>query len=484
MTPGSRGEYRRFGGSVIVSLKSIASRIPIRWRLTIWYVSLLAGLLVVFSVSVTLGLRFFLYQSLDNTLENQAALLTESIDIENGKPTIGDRRIRNRPGRQFVRLVDQDGELLTDSNPILAEAPSDDPGLDMALRGQQNTRWQNIQDERMRVLSQPVVVDDEVVAVVQVGLSSHTTDSILNQTVILIVAAGGILLLLSIIGGVWLAGRALQPIDNMTRLAAKIGEQDLSRRIESPLSDDEIGRLAQTFNAMLDRLEGGINRQRQFTAAASHELRTPLAMMQGQIELAMARGRDAEEDSRVFETLYGDVNRLTRISAALLSLARNDTGDMALDLDEIELASLFEVIAEQYQPIAENSEIVLDVKADTLWIRGDEDRLIQLLVNLVDNAIEHTPAGKRVALRAVRTRDLAQITVLDEGDGIAPEDMPYIFERFYRAESNRHSSSDGTGLGLSISKMIVEAHGGTIDVRSQPGEGIVMIVQLPVTGPA
>jgi two-component system, OmpR family, sensor kinase len=447
-------------------------------------VSLLGILLIVFSTSVTLGLRYFLYRSLDNTLENRAALLTESVDMENGEPTIGDRRIRNRPGQQFVRLVDQDGELLTDSNPVLAEVPSRDPGLELALNGHQNMRWLEIQNERMRVLSQPVVIDDEVVAVVQVGLSGRTTESILNQTLILVVSAGGFVLILSVIGGVWLAGRVLRPIDQMTRLAARIGDQDLSQRIEPPLSDDELGRLAQTFNAMLDRIEGGMNRQRQFTAAASHELRTPLAMMQGQIELAMAKERNPEDDAQVLETLHVDVNRLTRISTTLLSLARSDSDEIGLELEPVELDALLDLVAEQYQPHAESSGVTLAGDADQVRILGDEDRLIQLLVNLVDNAFQHTPPGRKISLRSKLKGDVAAISVIDEGRGIAPEHLPYIFERFYRADSSRRMSSNGAGLGLSISKMIVEAHGGTIDVESEAGNGTRVTVRIPRAGPS
>jgi heavy metal sensor kinase len=462
-------------------LKSTSRRLPLRWRLTIWYVILLAVLLVVFSGSVLIGIRFLLNRSIDNTLENQAALLTESIEIENGQPSIGgDRRIRNRPGQQFVRLVDQDGELLTDSSSILADVSNDDPGLDRALNGQLDLRWRTILDERMRVLSQPVEVEDEVVAVVQVGLTGRGVETIFSQTLTLVLSAGAVVLILSVIGGVLLADRALKPIDQMTRLAALIGERDLSQRIEPPLSDDELGRLARTFNDMLDRLEGGMNRQRQFTAAASHELRTPLAMMQSQIELALAQDRSSEDDDQVFESLRSDVNRLARISSTLLALARSDAGEMKLDIEVVELHALLDLIAEQYRPLAESSGIDLRVSSREVRIRGDEDRLIQLLVNLVDNALQHTDSGNAVSLECAIDPPIASLIVADQGRGIEPKHLPYVFERFYRADSSRERSGNGAGLGLSISKMIVDAHKGSIDVLSTPGSGTSVIVKLPL----
>ncbi len=465
-------------------LRTATRSLPIRWRLTIWYVSLLLVILVVFAGAVVLGLRFFLHQSLDNTLENQAALLTESIDIDDGEPKIGDRRIRNRPGQQFVRLVDESGELLTDPSPVLDDVSMEDEGLDHALNGFTDLRWRTIQDDRMRVLSQPVMADDEVVAVVQVGLAGRSIDSVLNPMLVVIVTAGLALLILATVGGLWLAGRTLQPIDRMTRLAARIGDQDLSRRIDLPPSNDELGRLARTFNAMLDRLEHAMVRQREFTAAASHELRTPLALIQSQLDLAIAHDRDPEEDSRVLENLQADVMRLTRISNTLLSLARSDTGDLELAVDQVELHSLIDLLVEQYAPLAEEYGLTLETSAEPVTIRGDEDRIIQMLVNLLDNAFQHSSEGGAIRLECVQSGSHARITVSDQGAGIKPEHLPHVFDRFYRASPSRPASKNGAGLGLSITRMIVDAHNGSIDISSQPGVGTTIRVALPVTAPS
>jgi heavy metal sensor kinase len=465
-------------------LRTATRSLPIRWRLTFWYLVLLIVIMLVFAGTVTLGLRFLLHQSLDNTLENQAALLTESIDIDDGEPKIGDRRIRNRPGQQFVRLVDHDGELLTDSNPVLDDVSMDDQGLQNALNGFADLRWRTIQDERMRVLSQPVMAGDEVVAVVQVGLAGRSVETVLNRMIIVIVVSGLFVLALAAAGGLWLAGRTLRPIDRMTRLAARIGDQDLSRRIDLPPSNDELGRLARTFNAMLDRLEQAMVRQREFTAAASHELRTPLAMIQSQLDLALAHDRDPVEDHRTLENLQSDVIRLTRISNTLLSLARSDAGEMELTIDQVELHSLMDLLAEQYAPLAEPASIELEVFAVPVSVYGDEDRLIQLLVNLMDNAFQHSSEGGTVRLECLPTGTGGWISVSDQGSGIEPRHLPHVFERFFRSSANRSASSNGAGLGLTISKMIVDAHGGSIDISSEPGSGTTVEVWLPGAGPA
>lgn len=462
---------------------TIFRSLPIRWRLTIWYVSLLAVTLAVFAAAVTIGLRIFLQRSLDNTLDDQAALLTESVNFEDGEATIGDRRIRNRPGEQLVRLVDRERNLLNDSSSFLDELSMDDDGLELALDGQRDIRWRMVQDERMRVLSQPVMIDDEVVAAVQVGLSADSSQSILEQTVLLITTSGAIVIVCSVVGGVWLARRTLRPIDRMTRLAARIGDHDLSQRISPPSADDELGRLALTFNAMLDRLEAAMNRQRQFTASASHELRTPLAMMQSQIELALARERQPEDDAQVLSSLHADVERLTRISNTLLSLSRSDSGEIELANEPVDLSGLLELVGEQYEPLASKSGIDLSIDAEPVDIRGDEDRLVQMLVNLVDNAFQHTPAGRGVWLSCRSTSDSATVSVVDEGSGIDPAQLPYVFERFYRADSGRYSGHNGAGLGLSITRTIVDAHGGSIDIYSEEGAGTTVAVSLPRNGP-
>jgi heavy metal sensor kinase len=265
----------------------------------------------------------------------------------------------------------------------------------------------------------------------------------------------------------------------ITQLAAEIEEHDLSRRIELALPNDEIGSLARTFNAMLDRIERAFHRQRQFTADAAHELRTPLALMQSQLELALRAAHRSADDQRVLEELHADVERLTRIAAALLMLARGDAKWIELSQDDIDLGALVDLVAEHYRPLARQAGVDLTVAAEPVSLVGDDDRLVQVLVNLLDNALRHTPPGKRVTVGCRPDGAQAQLWVADEGAGIAPEHLPHLFERFYRVEAGRNRHQGGIGLGLSITKLLVEQHGGSITISSTPEKGTIVMITLP-----
>jgi heavy metal sensor kinase len=246
------------------------------------------------------------------------------------------------------------------------------------------------------------------------------------------------------------------------------------------LPDDEVGRLARTFNAMLDRIESAFGRQRQFTADAAHELRTPLALMQSQLELALAQPRAAEHDQLVLETLAGDVERLSRLASTLLALARSDARGVELVREPVDLPQLLDLVADQYAALAEAGGISIVVDAEPVTVVADEDLLLQVLVNLLDNALRHAPHGSVVTLACRRAGARAVVHVADQGAGIAPEHLPHLFERFYRVEPDRDQRRGGIGLGLSICRSIVDAHGGAITVESTPGIGTTVRVELPL----
>ncbi|HVB63267.1 MAG TPA: ATP-binding protein, partial [Nitrolancea sp.] len=231
--------------------------------------------------------------------------------------------------------------------------------------------------------------------------------------------------------------------------------------------------------AMLDRIETAFQRQRQFTADASHELRTPLALLRSQIETVLRAPRDPTRDQQVFEFLGQDVERLSRIASALLALARSDAGAITLSRDVVDLTEVLDVVVEQYSPLAEEFGVTLTVDAEPIHVIADEDRLIQLLVNLIDNALQHTPAGGQIT---VGCRDHAKefcLWVTDTGVGIGTEHLPHVFERFYRVDAARGGQHGGVGLGLNICQMIVEAHHGSIAVTSELGHGTTVTVTLP-----
>ena len=276
-----------------------------------------------------------------------------------------------------------------------------------------------------------------------------------------------------------MAGGALAPLARLTEVARAIGRsRDLSRRVTVPLHLDELGRLAETFNEMLASLHGAVEAQRRFVADASHELRAPLTAIQGNLELLRRYPGMPEGDHE--EALIGaerEAARLGRLVADLLALARSDAGvpmrRERVELDELALEALREA---RHM----SSGLTLEVGAlEPLALEGDRDGLKQLLLILLDNAVQYTPPGGRVRLEVRRSTDLAELTVSDTGVGIGPEHLGRVFERFYRADPAR-GRRGGSGLGLAIAEAIVNGHGGRIRLESRVGTGTTARVELPL----
>jgi heavy metal sensor kinase len=276
----------------------------------------------------------------------------------------------------------------------------------------------------------------------------------------------------------------LSPVDRLTRAAERIGRGNLSERVEERRSQDEIGRLAATFNRMISRLEQAFERERRFTADASHELKTPLAVLRGDIEVALRRERAPEEYQRVLKSSLEEIARLTTLTDDLLTLARLDAGESVLAIEPVRLDQLAAEACAYIGPLANSAGVSLhfDTPQAPIEIEGDQKRLTQLLVNLLDNAIKYTHAGGTVRLALSVINSFALIEVSDTGRGIPASALPHIFERFYRQTDPRDSRVSGFGLGLAISKWIVDAHGGSIQVESEEGQGSHFTVKLPLHG--
>jgi len=282
------------------------------------------------------------------------------------------------------------------------------------------------------------------------------------------------------IGGLFLAARALKPVNDIIRTAKSIEETDLSRRIDVQ-TNDELGRLAATLNEMIARLEKAFERQRQFTADASHELRTPLSVIEAETTLTLRRERSPEDYQKSLESINEEVAYMSSILEKLLMLARADAGKEQINYHDVNLKQLSAALAPDIEMLAREKGLQFVFTADTdLMITGDEIKLKQLLLNLLDNALKYTAQGS-VSLSLSRSDNNAVITVTDTGIGIPEEHLAHIFERFYRVDKARSRSEHGTGLGLTIVKYITEAHNGKIKVVSQPGKGSTFIVTLPLS---
>lgn len=283
--------------------------------------------------------------------------------------------------------------------------------------------------------------------------------------------------------GWFVASRAMAPVDRMTRAARGIGQSaDLSRRLPEPAQGDELGRLARTFNEMLAQLGEAFETQRRFLADASHELRTPLTTIRTNVE-ALRRGAvpDPAEREETLRSVARETERMGRLVADLLVLARADAG-LVLAKERLALDTLALEVYQQSRALASDVRLELD-DWEQVEVEGDPDRLKQVALNLVDNALRHTPPGGRVGLEVVRRGDEAMLRVRDTGTGIAPEHLNRIFERFYRVDRPRSREAGGTGLGLAIAREVAEAHGGRIAVETRVGAGSTFSLVLPAVRP-
>jgi len=303
----------------------------------------------------------------------------------------------------------------------------------------------------------------------------------INQLLVIIGVTAPLTLLLAMAGGAFLTSRALEPIAHITRTAKAIGAEDLSRRLGLHRANDEVGRMAVTFDHMLERLDGAFERQRRFTADASHELRTPLAMLVSRAGMALERPRTPAQYQDALRAIRDDGLRMARMVNDLLMLARADAGDTPAVTERLDAGELVRSVADAMTPLAAERGVALTADAeDDVVLDGDQTRLTQLLVNLVDNAFAHTNEGGSVRLCAGRQNGFGVLRVSDTGTGIPPEDLPHVFQRFFRVERGRGRDRGGAGLGLSLCKSIALAHGGDISLESVLGKGTSVTVSLPI----
>jgi len=291
--------------------------------------------------------------------------------------------------------------------------------------------------------------------------------------------AGGVVLLLGLTGGWWVATRAIRPIEDISATAVKIAAGDLSQRISAADTDNELGRLAAVLNSTFARLEAAFAQQKQFTSDAAHELRTPITVMLTQTQTALNRERGAAEYRATVEACQRAAQRMRKLMESLLELARLDAGQERLQRVPFDLAKTVKECVELVTPLAEARGLRIHCAAPALPCVGDPERMGQVVTNLLGNAIEYSQASGEVRISGARESGTVKLSVSNSGPGIAAEDLPRIFERFYRVDKARSGSGGHTGLGLAISKAIVEAHGGSLEAASRPGEGATFTVRLP-----
>jgi len=475
----------------------------IRTKLTAWY-SLVVGLtLIAFGLTAYYTTSETLSENLDHSLRNEVKWLNEilsrkypqkrsrqvqapsqekkegaSAEEEEIVPRdeiwrqIYEHTLLN-PKKQFIQITDTRGRriykspTLEDDSLFYPDIPTDHILL-VNTTGFKNVslRLAVTQTERMKIyVAYPLQELNEVLE----NLFSH----------FLILAP--IAVLLSIALGWFLANKSLKPVDEMTKTARAITAQNLEQKIPHSGVNDELGRLASTFNEMIGRLRASFDQIKQFSIDASHELRTPLTIMRGEVEVALHSERTPEEYRRVLASNLEEIIRMSSIVENLLMLSKADLGRLELHREPVSLHEILRELYEDGEILAEKKNItVILQRADEVCVMGDKVRLRQLFLNIIDNAIKYTPERGSVFLELQQSNGTAIISIRDTGIGIPKEEIPKIFDRFYRVDKARSRAMGGSGLGLSISKWIADAHGGRIDVQSEPQKGSTFTVYLPI----
>src|SRR5438874_4634822 len=475
----------------------------VRTRLTLWYLAMVAFIMCLFGGSLYVTQTFLNSDAAESRLETQLYQDSQQF-AQTYRQALPDGHALtalrlNQTSQEMVLLLRPDGSVLDARGPLTsseiqqlrAMAEQNSEMIDLTTSQNHSHGWW-AWDTTYRVLITPVLNQNARVASLLVGLPRPHSISLLEIWLF----HGTLALLVAAIGGYWLAGKALRPVKMITRTANEISVTDLRRRLHLQ-SRDEFGELAATFDHMLARLEAAFKRQAQFTADASHELRTPLTIIDLEINRALTQLEQPEAYRHVLEQIQAENEQMTATVNSLLLLARADTGQMTLDLQEVDLSDITLASVERLLPLARQSQVTLATgDLPEVLVCGDPQYLGQMMTNLIENGIKYTSGtGKRVYVElACEQKQWGVVRVQDDGPGISEEHLPYLFERFYRVDKARsrrqkepvqsskpdQGKPGGSGLGLSIAQGIVQAHGGEIRVESKIGVGSLFEVRLPL----
>ncbi|MEK7773080.1 MAG: ATP-binding protein [Deltaproteobacteria bacterium] len=466
--------------------------LTIRTRLTIWYVSLLTVSLIAFGSAFSYILSEIFMRRIDSQITSVANMMVHTVYRPTGEiflprdfDIILERFFGIRTAGNYIQVLDRNGHVVARSSNL--------QGFSLALSKEtlSNARAGKATYEivrkvgryPVRVVTKPLMLNKrDLAGIIQVGSSLEGMEEVFHSMVYIF--AFGILASVMIASavGYFLARKALKPVADIIDMTRRIRAENLNERITIPVSQDEIGRLADTINGMIARLAKSFNQIRQFTADASHELKTPLTILKGEMEVALRSKGGVEYMKAALKSGLEEIDRMNYIVRNLLELARMDMEKGAASpRGPVGLDKIVAERVEQLRRIALDSGVEMSIIKDMpATVAGDPVRLGQLVFNLLDNALKYTPRGGEIEVSLEREGDTAVLMVKDTGAGIAREDLPCIFDRFYRADKARTGGIGGAGLGLSICKEIIEAHGGAIGVESEAGKGSVFTVKLPI----
>jgi heavy metal sensor kinase len=455
--------------------------LPIRARVTVWYIALLAGLIAALGVFVVIRLRTDLIGGVDASLDTRAAQISLGFRGagEGEFQDVSDASLNGLPGGESAaQLLDGRGTVLEMSGvPTGVAAMVDQRQIAAALGGTTVRASEDlgIDAETFRVLA--VRLPGSPGRVIVVATSLDTVDASVSHLTVLMLLAGPALLVIAGFGGWWLAGAALSPVSRMTKQASQIGIGHLDERVDVPDTADEIHDLAVTMNAMLERLERGVHDQRRFVADASHELRTPLAVMLSEIEVSIRDPHVTAGSREVLASVQQEVEEMCATVEDMLTLARADEGQLVLVREQLDLLELASGVKESLANMAGSADVEVRVRGSAAPVLADRRRIEQVVRNLLANAIRYVGRGGHVVVSTSRESGEVRCEVRDDGPGIPAAALPHVFDRFYRADTSR--TGPGSGLGLAICREILAAHSGAIRVESEPGKGSEFIFTLP-----
>lgn len=451
----------------------------LRARLTLLYSTLLGGVLLLFGMAIYTLIHITLTRQIDNSLQRTAEEILAVARVD----SVGELTVLNLPpldmrANTYVQIWNRGGQLITSS---LSEERYPE-SLDSRHLSTIEPVFHSVTyyGVPMRVFSLPLSAGGRRVGSMQIGSSLIVVQSVQDDLLYILIMGAIFATIIAAIGSWFVIERSLAPLDTIVRTTEQINRaDDLSRRIpHKQLPNDEVGQLVLAFNETLERLESIFISQQRFLADVSHELRTPLTVIKGNVGL-MRRMQDLDEET--LTSIEEETDRLTRLVGDLLLIAQAETGQLPLEKENLELDTLFFEVLQEMQVLAGNKVALKLTEIDQIRVAGDRDRLKQVLLNLVANAIQYTPAGGEVILSLAKVDQKARVLIRDTGPGIPAEDLPHIFERFYRTEKSRtRSKTPGFGLGLSIAYWIIKNHDGKINVESEEGEGTTFEILLPL----
>jgi len=458
--------------------------LPIRARLALYYAAVLAVILAALGVYLVVALRGALEDRAHDSLEAAYEPVAAQLAQASGAPDLAAYLHAGAiPGEDDLEVV---GQILDRSGRVVeaSGAPGTTrPMVDVGVLAEATRRGHWHEPRRIAgrphedlVIVVPLATGPRAGSFAVFAQSLRATDDAVRRLIVLLLLASPLALGLAVAGGWRVARAALGPVDDLTRTAAEIDAARSGARLPEPERADELGRLARTLNAMLTRLDEGLTRERRFAADASHELRTPLGLMATELDVALRAATATDDPRPLLRSVRGEVTRLSRLVDDLLVLSRADALEgVALARQQTDLLDLAITVVARMQPLAQAREIALALDGEPVHADVDPVLLGQALSNLVDNAIKHSPQATPVA---VHVGPGPVLSVTDSGPGIPAEDLAHVFDRFYRVDRARGRETGGAGLGLAIARAVAQAHGGSVEAISRPGEGSTFTIRL------